>query len=34
MVPMLLRPRKALQLSRADWIFERGQLALRNGFRR
>lgn len=29
---MLLRPRKTLQLPRADWIFERGQLTLRNGF--
>jgi len=34
MVPVLLRSREALQLSGVDGIFERGQSALRNGFRR
>jgi len=33
MVPVLLRSRKALQLPGADGIFERRQLAVRNGFR-
>lgn len=33
MVPVLLRPRKILQLPGADGIFERRQPALRNGFR-
>lgn len=34
MVPVLLRPRQALQFAGANRIFERRQPAVRNGLRR